>query len=143
MNIYGYNWIWLPTRMAIYARDKYRCLACNRRSWWGAGLSLDHVNPKKRGSNPKNLITLCRDCNTEKGCATVRRWRPDILPRVRAALKLPIDRAKGRKLAEKIKPGWHARHRARNKSYKERLARGETADSFPMLADESYAAAAE
>jgi hypothetical protein len=138
----GYNWVWLPTRLAIYARDHFRCLACGRRGWWRAGLSLDHVVPGGP-STPANLVTLCLSCNSEKGDRPLRAWRPELAEKVRAALRLPIDRDRGRKLAEKVKPGWLEGKRAKDARRRARLRAGHDPLDFPSLAAERYPDATE
>lgn len=104
--------IWLPTRLAILARDGWRCLACRRRGTWRRGrrseLELDHVVPG-RGSNPANLVTLCAFCNNSKGDRTIEEWRPELLDEVLIALSSPIDRKLGRALARELAPRWVAR----------------------------------
>ncbi len=55
--------------MKIYSRDNYRCVRCNKRSWAGVILTIDHIIPRsKGGSNAlSNLQTMCNDCNRDKG----------------------------------------------------------------------------
>lgn len=36
----GYDWIWRPTRLAIYARDGNACVRCGSPH----ALSLDHIH---------------------------------------------------------------------------------------------------
>lgn len=53
------------TKTAIFERDDYRCLGCGVERW----LQVDHVIPVSAGGSnaPRNLQTLCRDCNRAKG----------------------------------------------------------------------------
>lgn len=146
----GGDLIWRPTRLAIYARDGFECVACEwspqdavelvmlaeviRRGWpseelhhrlHGAittgraatlGLTLDHVRPPSRGghlSYPANLVTLCSSCNSSKQSKTFIEWNLTAVPRVREAVRNPIDRALGRALCDELYPGWrHRRERA-------------------------------
>ena len=110
-SVSGSDWIWFPTRLAIYLRDGRRCLACRARRV----LSLDHVRPRARGGSnrPDNLITLCTRCNTERGARPIRAWRPELVPAVRAQLRAPLDRAKARALAEDLRPQRFLAHRER------------------------------
>lgn len=90
----GNDWLWVSTRFAIYARDGFRCVACQR----SESLSIDHVHPK-RGNRPTNLVTLCKPCNSRKGARTIRRWRPELVDEVLVLLASPLDRKLGRELA--------------------------------------------
>lgn len=55
----------LALRIAVYARDGYRCLHCGSTR----DLSLDHIWPwSLLGADTyENLQTLCRPCNSRKG----------------------------------------------------------------------------
>ena len=52
-------------RQAVFKRDGFKCVFCGATD----DLTLDHVIPRSKGgsSNPDNLQTLCRSCNTSKG----------------------------------------------------------------------------
>ncbi len=55
-----------PTlRLAVYARDGYRCVRCGTNE----ELSADHVIPESKGgaTTLDNLQTLCLTCNRRKG----------------------------------------------------------------------------
>lgn len=56
-----------PRRKFIYSRDGYKCVICGEDRIHL--LSLDHILPKSKGgsSDIKNLQTMCRNCNGEKG----------------------------------------------------------------------------
>lgn len=72
------GWIPLAKRKAIYARDGNRCLACGSRG----PLTLDHVCAQKKcgpSSNPHELITLCKRCNSERGARSIAAWRPALV----------------------------------------------------------------
>jgi len=62
---YGFKWIRMALRLAIYARDNYECVYCGARD----NLTLDHLRPRsKSGSNkPSNLVTACVSCNASRG----------------------------------------------------------------------------
>lgn len=53
-------------REAIFKRDGYRCKHCGTSD----DLTVDHIIPVAAGglSFDKNLQTLCRSCNSKKGC---------------------------------------------------------------------------
>lgn len=72
------GWLPLATRKRIYARDGNRCLACGSKG----PLTLDHVCAQKRcgpSSDPRELITLCKRCNSERGSRTIVAWRIDMV----------------------------------------------------------------
>lgn len=129
----GYDWIWRPTRFAVFERDAWTCLCCGARvSWTGnrKGPTLDHVVPLSAGgsNDPSNLVTLCRGCNTAKGARDSDEWRMSVVvlgvdpeayrARVKAALARPIDPERGRELCELYCPGWLDRKRAKNRRYR-------------------------
>jgi 5-methylcytosine-specific restriction endonuclease McrA len=64
------RWIRLEKRQAIYERDSYRCLICEKdlREAVSATRTLDHVIPRKHnGSNEAwNLFTCCQSCNSRR-----------------------------------------------------------------------------
>lgn len=123
----GSKWIRPPTRWAIYHRDNFKCLYCQRgyieiadfglvdgvrdlRSL--ARLTLDHVRPvvaNGRTNAPSNLVTCCLSCNSRKqGCST-RAWYKWLREQgvnvyamrlaIARSLRKPIDRAIGLELA--------------------------------------------
>ena len=59
------------SRANIYARDKYRCQYCGKRSPT-EDLTFDHVIPVARGGRKKwdNIVTACFRCNLKKGGRT-------------------------------------------------------------------------
>ena len=69
-------------RMAIYIRDRCRCMYCGKRVVPGAPLTqgnaatLDHVVPHNRGGDNgyRNLVTACVGCNSARGDKTTRQW---------------------------------------------------------------------
>lgn len=76
---------WTRTANAVADRDGWRCVRCRRKvhRYVGGGsfpdsLHVDHVRPVSAGGDwwsPRNLQTLCRDCNLAKGGRTIDyRW---------------------------------------------------------------------
>lgn len=115
----GMNWIWGPTRYAIYTRDrdpvtgKFRCMWCLSRVWvYGEKgrrrVCLDHLVPWHMGgvNRPYNLVTSCVPCNNKRGG---RSWdevelAPEVYERVRAVgfhVLTADQRAEGKKLWDK------------------------------------------
>lgn len=70
----GSKWIRRDKRLAIYLRDQYRCVYCNRNlATVTAKLrTLDHIVPVTRGgdNSETNLVTACKRCNDSKGNKT-------------------------------------------------------------------------
>ncbi|HUW00768.1 MAG TPA: HNH endonuclease [Acidimicrobiales bacterium] len=62
-----------PTRAAVLAADRGRCVACGSR----ADLTIDHIWPRARGgiTTRRNLLALCRACNSSKGDRSPWEWR--------------------------------------------------------------------
>ena len=52
-------------RIAVFERDKYRCIQCKTH----LDLTVDHIYPERKGGtlDMENLQTLCRSCNSRKG----------------------------------------------------------------------------
>lgn len=139
MNPQGFRWIALSTRLAIYARDGWRCLCCHRALRWKKGhgsksarttdirpgaASLDHVIPKSQGGTnaPENLITLCVRCNSCRSDEPLETWQPRLVDLAAIAVSTPIDRALGRALADELDPGYARRNRRACKAWRERRA---------------------
>lgn len=65
---------WQELRNAVFERDEYRCVYC------GADVSdnpqCDHVTPLASGgkSEPDNLVTACKPCNSSKRDLLVEQW---------------------------------------------------------------------
>lgn len=98
----GSNWIHKPRRLALYARDKFRCVYCGAGPEDGDGvlLTLDHLIPRgSEGSTHanENLVTACFDCNSTKQNLSQRQWHAHLVEkqiaprgiglRVRAAIR--------------------------------------------------------
>lgn len=112
----GKDWLWEPTRQAIYHRDGDACFACSKRVRFigrpnptiparvrALGLAVDHVVPDA-GNHPSNLLTLCGPCNGSKNARPLAAWRPELVARAAAQTALPLDRAEGRRRAELVRP---------------------------------------
>jgi len=59
-----------PQRFAIFKRDSYRCRLCGAfPEEDDVKLHVDHIIPRSKGgsNDPKNLWTLCSECNIGKG----------------------------------------------------------------------------
>lgn len=54
-------------RTAVFERDAYRCVHCGSHK----SLCADHIYPEVLGGEAtmENLQTLCRSCNSKKGCS--------------------------------------------------------------------------
>lgn len=52
-------------RIRVFMRDGYKCVLCGIED----DLTIDHIIPVSRGGSNrmKNLQTLCRTCNQNKG----------------------------------------------------------------------------
>lgn len=59
-------------REEIKERDSYRCTNPYCTGFNSHVLSLHHINYDKKDCNPKNLITICRSCNSRANVD--RRW---------------------------------------------------------------------
>jgi 5-methylcytosine-specific restriction endonuclease McrA len=59
------------SRVNIYARDKYRCQYCGKKTSMSE-LTYDHVVPRARGGKTTwtNIVTCCYECNRRKGSRT-------------------------------------------------------------------------
>lgn len=75
-------------RKRIYKRDGGACLKCGKKPP-EVVLTLDHIHPKSKGGHngKKNMQTLCKECNEEKG-ATYVDYRKNSPKSVRGVMKL-------------------------------------------------------
>lgn len=137
----GYDWIYRPTRFAIYHRDAFRCLSCMKKFKWTGkrkGLSLDHVVPLSSGgkNSPDNLLTLCIKCNNSKGSKDLSTWVSTLknpietMVRMQVALRTPIDRLVGRSLCDALCPGFLERHKAAKAASRKRTAQRKSEAEF-------------
>ena len=51
-------------KILIRKRDKRTCQLCHKRKRANYDLPIHHIDYNKQNSAPKNLITLCRSCNS-------------------------------------------------------------------------------
>jgi hypothetical protein len=96
------DWLAPEIREAIYQRDSRLCVYCGRTPP-EVKLTVDHVQPRQLGgrNDPSNLVTACRQCNSDKRDMILRvyalhlesygRLDGGMLARVEAALAAPID----------------------------------------------------
>ena len=70
----------IPTRMNIFARDKWTCQYCGKGTKNKSSLTIDHVMPKSRGGDSSwtNLTTACARCNTLKANKTPKECRMNL-----------------------------------------------------------------
>jgi len=91
----GMHWIREGKRLAIYARDGFRCVWCNVGGNETARLTLDHLRPYSRGGSnePDNLVTSCLSCNSRRKDQPMARFAssPDVMARIRRSRFRRID----------------------------------------------------
>jgi 5-methylcytosine-specific restriction endonuclease McrA len=72
------QWIRKEKRLAIYLRDSFRCVYCQKdlRDADPRDIHLDHVLPKSDGGSNKetNLITSCAACNCSRQDKAIARF---------------------------------------------------------------------
>ncbi len=107
----GAKWCQPAKRHAIYHRDGFACVYCDR----AERLSLDHLTPEELGGThePTNLVTSCFSCNSARGCKTLRAWlrylrergvdTSKMATRIRRLVRRELDRVEGRRLARVAK----------------------------------------
>ena len=107
----GSKWIRPSTRQAIYHRDGFCCAYCGAPAEHGHALTLDHVHACELGgtNDPSNLVTACLSCNSAKRDLSMRDWfallrdkgvdTTKLSAKIRRAVRRPLDRAEGRRLA--------------------------------------------
>jgi len=70
------RWIRVEKRLAIYLRDGFRCLWCDRdlHGAHPAEVTLDHAMPRSKGgsNSHRNLFTACRSCNSARADKPLR-----------------------------------------------------------------------
>ena len=79
------GWIRKAKRLAIYRRDRCRCVYCGRKVVVGAkgrtdAATLDHVTPRELGGSNEasNLVTCCLSCNSSKQSKPLRQFLADL-----------------------------------------------------------------
>lgn len=82
----GSKWITRKRRLAIYARDAWRCVWCCAGVVLPTGgtgdgtATLDHVVPREHGGDntTPNLVTCCMRCNRLRASKTVYEFAMDL-----------------------------------------------------------------
>ena len=105
------DWIHRSTRMAIYERDGHQCVRCGSRE----GLSLDHIHDGL-GNDPKNLVTCCSQCNSERKDLPLFEFDPEYALRAVRQSLLPLDRTRGRELAKTRWPQRYEHYRKKRRA---------------------------
>lgn len=86
------RWIRAARRVAIYIRDNFTCVYCERdlSLMSPLNITLDHVKPRGAGgsNDATNLVTACRKCNSGKGAKTLREF---LNPEGRVVLQFLVD----------------------------------------------------
>ena len=98
-NWQGSNWIRKDKRLAIYLRDDWRCLYCDRslKNVKPRQRTLDHVIPVALGGDNEatNLVTCCKKCNDRKQDRHVQefcKFNREAIQRIIMAIVRPINR---------------------------------------------------
>jgi CRISPR/Cas system Type II protein with McrA/HNH and RuvC-like nuclease domain len=69
-NKHGSSWIRAEKRLAIYIRDQFTCVYCQRdlRSADKRDVTLDHITPRcvRTDNSAHNLVTACLSCNSTR-----------------------------------------------------------------------------
>lgn len=99
----GNHWIRDAKRNRIYERDGWRCWACLNRVANGRDIktarpgvrlaTLDHVLSRAKGgtNDASNLITMCGECNSDKGDSSAVAYAFAKLPNPGGALSRLLD----------------------------------------------------
>ena len=97
-NAHGSKWIRPEKRRAIYERDAWTCVYCERflGDASSSAVTLDHVIPRSRGgsNDASNLVTACITCNATRRDMPVSEFgrnRTGVVRRIRNALKRKIN----------------------------------------------------
>lgn len=104
----GSNWIRKDKRLAIYLRDNWRCVYCQKSLKRSKPKlrTLDHVVPTNEGgsNDETNLVTCCKSCNDRKQDKSISQFcahNPKAIDRIFAQTDKHLDR----KLAKQILAG--------------------------------------
>lgn len=103
------NFIRKVRRIAIYLRDGFACVYCQRTAESGVKLTLDHLKPRAKGGSHKssNLVTSCTGCNFCRKNRPLSSWAhirfafdgvDGMLSRIRNARRRKVDLAAARRL---------------------------------------------
>jgi 5-methylcytosine-specific restriction endonuclease McrA len=116
----GYDWISRTTRIAIYMRDEWKCLACGYHAspdepaadgahpW--AGLTLDHLRRDvAKHHDPSNLVTLCLTCNSSRRHTDAATWNPVFAEVAYFQVTKPLDRPAALAIAKAMWPKRYAK----------------------------------
>ena len=92
------NWIRKDLRLAIYLRDKFTCLLCEKDLHRSdpSEITLDHYIPRSLGGDNtvKNLFTCCHLCNSTRQANHVKTFKSvSVALRVVIQMCIPVDRA--------------------------------------------------
>jgi len=65
----------------LFGRDRHLCAYCGKYFANFHALSRDHIIPKSKGGDNTwmNVVTSCRDCNSEKGHKSLKEARMELL----------------------------------------------------------------
>lgn len=100
------SWIRREKRIAIYLRDNYRCIYCNKdlKNADNQNITLDHIKPRSQGGSNRhtNLITCCKQCNSTRSNKPIRQFTTkEIVRKIRKqrykSIRKYINIVKGRK----------------------------------------------
>lgn len=104
----GSNWLRRDKRLAIYMRDDWRCIYCQKslKRCRPKYRTLDHVVPTLLGgsNHESNLVTCCKSCNDRKqnrGIAEFCQFNLPAIDRIFTQTDKPLNR----KLAKQILAG--------------------------------------
>lgn len=115
----GYDWISRTTRVAIYLRDEWKCLACGYTAspdapgegahpW--AGLTLDHLRRDvAKHHDPSNLVTLCLSCNSSRRHSEAATWNPAFAEVAYFQVRKQFDRKAALLIAKAMWPKRYAK----------------------------------
>ena len=69
------------TNRTLFGRDRHICAYCGKHFVSHNNLSRDHILPKSRGGKNEwmNVVTACKDCNSNKGSKTLKEARMELL----------------------------------------------------------------
>ncbi len=74
-----FSYEWRTVRMHVLKRDGAKCCCCGATPQTGAVMNVDHIKPRKThphlALDPRNLQTLCHECNHGKGNWDSTNWR--------------------------------------------------------------------